>query len=362
MRRMMTITVDLGARSYPIFIGSGLLGRAGLLDPYLRGRDALIVTNTRVGPLYQARLQAALGQGRIEVVVLPDGEEYKTLDTTAMILDALVRYRFSRDGVVLALGGGVVGDMAGFAAAIYQRGIDFIQVPTTLLAQVDSAVGGKTGINHPGGKNLVGAFHQPLCVLSDSDTLRTLPDRELSAGLAEVVKCALIADAQFFSWIEEHAAALLARDAGALNHVIRRSCEIKAEVVAGDEREHGRRALLNLGHTFGHAIEVRAGYGQLLHGEAVGAGMAMAARFSQRLGWLPAPEVQRITALLEALKLPVVPPRVNADEFLAAMAMDKKVLGGQIRLVLLPVLGNARVTAEFPMAELQDFVRAELGA
>ena len=358
----MTITVDLGERSYPIYIGSGLLGRAGLLDAHLRGRDALIVTNTTVGPLYQGRLRGMIGKGRVEAVVLPDGEEHKNLDTIALILDALVGHRFSRDGVVLALGGGVVGDMAGFAAAIYQRGIDFIQVPTTLLAQVDSAVGGKTGINHPGGKNLVGAFHQPLCVLSDSDTLHTLPDRELSAGLAEVVKCGLIADAQFFGWIEEHAAALLKRDAGALNHVIRRSCEVKADVVAGDEREHGRRALLNLGHTFGHAIELCAGYGQLLHGEAVGAGMAMAARFSHRLGWLAAADVERIAQLLQALKLPVRPPRVNAEEFLAGMAMDKKVLRGQIRLVLVPGIGNARVTTDFPLPELQSFVRAEFAA
>ncbi len=357
---MMTITVDLGARSYPIYIGSGLLGHAGLLDAHLRGRDALIVTNTTVGPLYLGRLRGMIVRGRVSTVELPDGEEHKTLATTAVILDALVQHRLGRDGVVLALGGGVVGDMAGFAAAIYQRGIDFIQVPTTLLAQVDSAVGGKTGINHPGGKNLVGAFHQPLCVLSDSETLHTLPDRELSAGLAEAIKCGIIADAQFFGWCEAHAAALLARDAGALNHVIRRACEVKAEVVAGDEREHGRRALLNLGHTFGHAIEVCAGYGTLLHGEAVGAGMAMAARFSQRLGWLTAAETARIVALLAALRLPGRPPRVEVEPFLAAMAIDKKVLGGQLRLVLPRTIGHAVVTAEFPPADLRAFVRAEL--
>ncbi|MCC7257169.1 MAG: 3-dehydroquinate synthase [Gammaproteobacteria bacterium] len=357
---MMTITVDLGARSYPILIGSGLLGRAGLLDPHLRGRDALIVTNTTVGPLYLGRLRGMITKGRVSSIELPDGEEHKTLATTALILDALVQHRLGRDGVVLALGGGVVGDMAGFAAAIYQRGIDFVQVPTTLLAQVDSAVGGKTGINHPGGKNLVGAFHQPLCVLSDSETLQTLPDRELSAGLAEALKCAIIADAHFFDWFEGHAAALLARDAGALNQVIRRACEIKAEVVAGDEREHGRRALLNLGHTFGHAIEVCAGYGTMLHGEAVGAGMAMAARFSQRLGWFAPAEVARVGALLQALRLPVKAPRIALDAFLAAMAIDKKVLGGHIRLVLPRTIGHAVVTAEFPAGELQGFLRAEL--
>jgi 3-dehydroquinate synthase len=362
---MMTITVDLGDRSYPIYIGSGLLGQPGLLDPHLGGRDALIVTNTTVGPLYLDRLLGMIGtgrKGRTESLLLPDGESHKTMATTGTILDALVRYRFGRDSVVIALGGGVVGDISGFAAAIYQRGVDFIQVPTTLLAQVDSSVGGKTGINHPGGKNLVGAFHQPLCVLSDSDTLRTLPDRELSAGLAEVAKSALIADAEFFRWIEAHAADLVGRQAAALNHAIRRSCEIKAEVVAGDEREHGRRALLNLGHTFGHAVELCAGYGEWLHGEAVGAGIAMAARFSHRLGWLPAAEVERILALLRGLRLPVHPPKVGADAFLAAMAMDKKVLAGQLRLILLPAIGDGRVTAEFPPRELQDFVRAELEA
>jgi 3-dehydroquinate synthase len=315
-----------------------------------------------VGPLYQGRLRGMITKGRVETVALPDGEAHKNLATTATILDALVSGRFSRDCVVLALGGGVVGDMAGFAAAIYQRGVDFIQVPTTLLSQVDSAVGGKTGVNHPGGKNLVGAFHQPLCVLSDSDTLQTLADRELSAGLAEVVKYGLIADLRLFTWLEEHAEALLKRDAGALHHVIRRSCEVKADVVAGDERERGRRALLNLGHTFGHAIELCAGYGEWLHGEAVAAGMAMAARFSHRLNWLPAAEVERVARLLTALKLPVSPPRCSADEFLAAMAMDKKVLAGQIRLVLVPVIGNARVTMDFPLQALQGFVRAELAA
>jgi 3-dehydroquinate synthase len=358
---MITISVDLGERAYPIYIGSGLLGRGGLLDKHLRERDTLIVTNSTVGPLYAALCQGGLGKSRVELLELPDGEEHKQLDTTALILDALVEGRFSRDAVVLALGGGVVGDIAGFAAAIYQRGVDFVQVPTTLLAQVDSAVGGKTGVNHPGGKNLIGAFHQPICVVADSDTLKTLPDRELSAGLAEVVKYGLIADAEFFAWLERNADALLARDTTALHHVIRRSCELKAEVVAGDEREQGRRAILNLGHTFGHAIENSLGYGEWLHGEAVGAGMAMAARFSQRLGWLPQADVERTVELLARLRLPVNPPRLPADAFLAAMAMDKKVLAGQIRLVLLPSLGTARVTAEYPAAELRDFLRAELG-
>jgi 3-dehydroquinate synthase len=359
---MITITVDLGERAYPIYIGSGLLGRPGLLDPHLAGRDALVVTNTTVGPLYEGRLRALVTRGRVESVALPDGEAYKTIATAERVLDALVKGRFGRDAVVLALGGGVVGDVAGFAAAIYQRGVEFVQVPTTVLAQVDSAVGGKTGVNHPGGKNLVGAFHQPLCVVADSDTLRTLPDRELSAGFAEVVKYGLIADATFFGWLEEQAEALLRRDAAALHHVIRRSCEVKAEVVAGDERERGRRALLNLGHTFGHAIENAAGYGEWRHGEAVAAGMAMAARFSASLGWLPTADVARIERLLARLKLPAKPPRIDPAGFLAAMAADKKVLAGQLRLVLLPSLGNARVTADFPMPSLQAFVRAELAA
>ncbi len=357
---MMTLTVDLGERSYPIYIGSGLLGASDLLTRHLRGRDALIVTNTTVGPLYQRQLQDAPGVSRCSVLTLPDGEAHKHMATVEHVLDALVDQRIGRDGVILALGGGVVGDIAGFAAAIYQRGIDFIQVPTTLLAQVDSSVGGKTGVNHPGGKNLIGAFHQPLCVLSDTDTLRTLPDRELSAGLAEVVKCALIADAGFFVWIEEHAEALLAREGRALDQAIRRCCEVKAEVVAGDEREHGRRALLNLGHTFGHAIELATGYGQWLHGEAVAAGMVMAAGFSHRLGWLPVADVQRIATLLRRLRLPVAPPAVDTQEFLAAMAMDKKVLAGKLRLVLLTALGDACVSADFPLPELQGFVRDAL--
>jgi len=359
---MITITVDLGERAYPIYIGSGLLGSAGLLDPHLRGRRALIVTNTTVGPLYEARVRAMVGGGRVESVVLPDGEAHKTLATMERILDALVAGRYGRDAVVIALGGGVVGDIAGFAAAVYQRGIEFIQVPTTLLSQVDSAVGGKTGVNHPGGKNMVGAFHQPICVVADAATLGTLPDRELAAGLAEVVKYGLIADAPFFAWLEEHAQALVARDAAALHHVIRRSCEVKADVVAGDEREQGRRALLNLGHTFGHAIENAMGYGEWLHGEAVGAGMAMAARFSQRLGWLAPADVARVEQLLRRMGLPVAAPRLDAEGFLAAMAADKKVLAGQVRLVLLRALGNACVTADYPAPALQAFVRDELAA
>ena len=355
----MTLNVDLGARSYPILIGSGLLSRRDLLEPHLRHRDVMVVTNEIVGPIYLEPVRALLAGSRVATVVLPDGEQHKTMATVNRVLDALVEARFGRDCVVLALGGGVVGDIAGFAASIYQRGVDFIQVPTTLLAQVDSAVGGKTGVNHPGGKNLLGAFHQPVCVLSDTDTLRTLPDRELSAGCAEVVKYGLIADADLFAWLEEQAEALLRRDRAALGHVIRRSCELKAEIVGQDEREHGRRALLNLGHTFGHAIELHAGYGEWLHGEAVAAGTCMAAEFSARLGALDPLEVDRIRRLFRRLQLPVSPPPADPGKFLAAMGMDKKVVAGQIRLVLLDRIGAARITGDYPPHELVDYLREQ---
>jgi 3-dehydroquinate synthase len=354
---MITLTVNLRERSYPILIGSGLLSQTGVLERHVRGRDVLVLTNEVIAPIYLAPVQTLLGDRRVETVVLPDGEAHKTMATLQTVLDRLVASRFSRDGTLLALGGGVIGDLGGFAAAIYQRGIDFIQVPTTLLAQVDSSVGGKTGVNHPGGKNMIGAFHQPRCVLMDTDTLRTLPDRELSAGLAEVVKYGLLQDAGMFAWLEGQAEALLRREPAALQHAIRRSCEIKAEIVADDEREQGRRALLNLGHTFGHAIERCAGYGEWLHGEAVAAGLCMAARFSARLGWLPPGDVERIARLLRRLNLPAAPPPMDSREFLAAMAMDKKVLGGQIRLVLLRGIGEAVVTADYPPHELLDELR-----
>ena len=356
---LMTLSVDLGLRSYPILIGSGLLSQAMVLEPWLKHRDVLVVTNDTVGPIYGHPLRGLLGGCRVNTISLPDGERHKTMATVNTVLDALVEGRYGRDAVVVALGGGVVGDIAGFAAAIYQRGVAFLQVPTTLLAQVDSAVGGKTGVNHPGGKNLIGAFHQPLCVLADTDTLQTLPDRELSAGLAEVVKYGLIADAAFLDWIEAHAQSLLQRDPSALRHVIRRSCELKAEIVAQDEREHGRRALLNLGHTFGHAIELHAGYGEWLHGEAVAAGTCMAAAFSQRLGAIDRAAVERIRRLFTRLHLPVDPPPVDPGQFLAAMGMDKKVIAGQIRLVLLDGIGAGRVTAEYAPHDLADFLREQ---
>lgn len=354
---MITLTVNLAERSYPILIGSGLLGQSGLLDKYLRGRNVLVVTNTVVAPVYLEPLKAVLTGRNIETVVLPDGEANKTMATLQLVLDHLVEAKFGRDCTVISLGGGVAGDIGGFAAAIYQRGVDFIQVPTTLLAQIDSSVGGKTGVNHPGGKNLLGAFHQPRCVLADTDTLKTLPDRELSAGLAEVVKYGLIQDAGFFAWLEEQAESLMQRQQAALHHAIHRSCAAKAEIVAADEREEGQRALLNLGHTFGHAIERSAGYGEWLHGEAVAAGMCMAARFSARIGWLPAEAVPRIEQLLKRLGLPVKPPRVDPREFFAAMTMDKKVRAGEIRLVLLKAIGQAVITADYPAHELLDELR-----
>jgi len=355
----ITLNVALGERSYPILIGSGLLSRRELIEPHLRRRDVMVVTNETVGPIYLEPVRALLAGSRVATCVLPDGEQHKTLATVGRVLDALVEARFGRDCVVLALGGGVVGDIAGFAAAVYQRGVDFIQVPTTLLAQVDSAVGGKTGVNHPGGKNLLGAFHQPICVLADTDTLRTLPDRELGAGCAEVVKYGLIADAGLFDWLEGQAEALLRRDPAALGHVIRRSCELKAEIVGQDEREHGRRALLNLGHTFGHAIELHAGYGEWLHGEAVAAGTCMAAEFSARLGLLEPAAVDRVRRLFTRLQLPVTPPPVDPGRFLAAMGMDKKVVAGQIRLVLLERIGAACITGDYPAHELADYLREQ---
>jgi 3-dehydroquinate synthase len=355
---MITLKVDLADRSYPIMIGSGLLSQVGLLDGLVRGRDVMIVTNEVVGPIYLEPLKQLLGERNIQTVILPDGESNKTMATLETVLDRLVEARFGRDCTVVSLGGGVVGDIGGFAAASYQRGVDFIQVPTTLLAQVDSAVGGKTGVNHPGGKNLIGAFHQPRCVLTDTDTLRSLPDRELSAGLAEVVKYGLIMDAGFFAWLEGQHAALLNRDAAALDHAIRVSCQAKASIVAADERERGQRALLNLGHTFGHAIERCVGYGEWLHGEAVAAGMVMAARFSERLGWLQAGDVKRVRELLLKLNLPVSPPPMSPPEFFNAMRMDKKVVDGEIRLVLLKAVGRAVVTADYPPHELLDELRA----
>jgi 3-dehydroquinate synthase len=356
-----TLRVELGSRSYPIVIGSGLIARADLLAQHVPGRDVLLVTNTTVGPLYSAALRAGLGDRRIVEVTLPDGESHKTLVTVSRMLDVLVANRFARDATVLALGGGVVGDMAGFAAACYQRGVAYVQVPTTLLAQVDSSVGGKTGVNHPGGKNLIGAFHQPAAVIADTDTLKTLPPRELRAGLAEVIKYGLICDEALFGWLEQNMDALLAHDAAALSHIIRRSCEIKAEIVGRDEREQGDRALLNLGHTFGHALESTTGYTRWLHGEAVGAGLLMAATMSRESGLLQADYVERLRRLLVRTGLPTEARDLGADAVLEHMRIDKKVKSGRIRLVLLRSIGASFVTADYPDAALRRTLEAHLG-
>jgi 3-dehydroquinate synthase len=344
---VLTLQVSLAERSYPILIGDGLLADAALLGRHLPARDILLVSNTTVAPLYAERVRAALGDRRIVDVRLPDGEQYKTMEYMGRVLDVLVANRFGRDCVVLALGGGVIGDLAGFSAACYQRGVAFAQMPTTLLAQVDSSVGGKTGVNHPGGKNMIGAFHQPSVVFADTSTLGTLPLRELRAGLAEVVKYGLIFDIAFLDWIEKNVDALLKLEPEALAHAIHRSCYLKAEVVRRDERETGDRALLNLGHTFGHAIETATGYTQWLHGEAVAAGMVIAADMSAQLGMLPAPDVQRIRNLLQRIGLPVEAPRFGAQRALDCMRVDKKVKSGRIRLVLLEKLGAARFTADY---------------
>ncbi|MBU0501308.1 MAG: 3-dehydroquinate synthase [Gammaproteobacteria bacterium] len=348
-----TLTLDLGDRSYPIHIGPGLLAQAELLRPHIPSRQVMIVTNETIAPLYLDRLKASLEGLQVEECILPDGEEYKNLEILNRIFDRLLEQRFDRGCCLIALGGGVIGDMTGFAAASYQRGVAFIQIPTTLLSQVDSSVGGKTGVNHPLGKNMIGAFYQPRCVLIDTETLDTLDDRQLSAGLAEVIKYGLIDDPGFFAWLENNMDLLLARDAGALAYAIERSCADKAAVVAADERESGMRALLNLGHTFGHAIETGMGYGEWLHGEAVGAGICMAADLSCRMGWLSQAELDRVIALVRTARLPVLPPRQLPPQRLRElMAVDKKVLAGKLRLVLLKGIGHALVTDRFDQSVL----------
>ncbi|HTV96818.1 MAG TPA: 3-dehydroquinate synthase [Steroidobacteraceae bacterium] len=342
-------------------MGAALLGNRELIESQIPGGDLMVVTDATVAPLYLARLRAALGQRNVAECILPPGEQHKTLETVSGIFDALVGKRLNRDGVVLALGGGVVGDIAGFAAACYQRGIGYVQLPTTLLAQVDSSVGGKTGVNHPGGKNLIGAFHQPLAVLADTDTLKTLPDRELSAGLAEVIKYGCVWDPQLLDWLERNVDALRDRDAAALAHAIHRSCAIKAAVVGKDERERDLRAILNFGHTFGHAIEAATGYQSYLHGEAVALGMIMAADLSQRLGMIDAAMGERIAALVRRAGLPTAAPRIGRARALQLMRMDKKVLSGTIRLVLLEGAGRAAVVSSYPPGALEATLEAHFG-
>jgi len=358
---MQTLTVSLGERSYPIHIGAGLLRDGRTLREAVGKRDVLLVSNVTVAPLYGGLAKAALAANRVVEVTLPDGEQHKSLATAGRVFDVLIANRLGRDAVVAALGGGVIGDLAGFVAACYQRGVDFVQIPTTLLAHVDSSVGGKTAVNHPGGKNMIGAFHQPIAVISDTDLLATLPDRELRSGLAEVIKYGLICDAEFFAWLEANIEALVARDAAALQHAIYRSCQIKAEIVGRDEREQGERALLNLGHTFGHAIESATGYAEWLHGEAVATGMLIAADMSLRLGWLAAADVERVRRLLERAGLPVAAPRFGAETALGFMRVDKKVQAGRVRLVLLERIGRAVLTGDYPHEVLDATLEAHFG-
>ncbi len=357
---MNTLSVGLAERSYQIHIGNNLLNKSELLLPYLPRKRVVIVSNTTVAPLYLARLKGALAhqQIKIESIILPDGEQYKNSESMNVIYDALLCAHCERSTPIIALGGGVIGDMTGFAAASYLRGVPFIQIPTTLLSQVDSSVGGKTGINHPLGKNMIGAFYQPLVVLADVTTLDTLPNKELRAGVAEVIKYGLIRDLPFLEWLEANIEKLLSRDKAALQYAIARSCQNKAEVVGADERESGERALLNLGHTFGHAIENGMGYGVWLHGEAVAAGTIMAADLSHRLGWLSAEEMARVRKLFERAGLPTVGPKLGAEKYLQLMGLDKKVADGKLRFVLLKSLGEAVMTGDVPQALLEQTLEA----
>jgi 3-dehydroquinate synthase len=350
---MKTLTVDLGPRSYPIHIGQGLLRRPDLVSKRIRGKQVMVVSNETVAPLYLDNVKQMLNGFDLASVILPDGEQYKNLETLDSVFTSLLEHRFNRSCTLIALGGGVVGDITGFAAASYQRGIAFVQIPTTLLAQVDSSVGGKTGVNHPLGKNMIGAFHQPGCVLIDTDTLDTLDQRQFAAGLAEVIKYGLIRDAGFFTWLEQNIERLAARDKEALAFAIERSCTIKASIVAADERESSQRALLNLGHTFGHAIETGTGYGNWLHGEAVAVGIRMAADLSARHQWLTNSDALRIEKLLQSAGLPTSPPDgMNEEQFMKHMAVDKKVLDDGLRLVLLKAIGKAVITGDFSAALL----------
>ena len=354
---MRTVNVDLGERSYPIYIGEKLLGEEALLAEGIHANQVMVVTNETIAPLYLDALLSALSSFQVETVILPDGERYKTLATTTAIFDALIDHRFNRSATLIALGGGVVGDIVGFAAACYQRGIHFLQIPTTLLAQVDSSVGGKTGVNHPHGKNMIGAFYQPQCVIADTEVLTTLDDRQLRAGFAEVIKYGLIRDAPFFDWLEKNSAALLRRDPEALAYTIERCCINKAEVVSEDEREAGVRATLNLGHTFGHAIETATDYSDYLHGEAVAIGICQAADLSCRVGRLSDRDRERIITLLQRFELPVAPPAaISKERYLEIMAIDKKNVNGTIALILLNEIGRATL----PMQVAQDALEETL--
>lgn len=352
---MDTVHVELGTRSYPIYIGSGLLNTANWVGQHVKSHQVLIVTNETIAPLYLAAAEKLFAAFETAQVILPDGENYKNLTTLNQIFDTLLSHYFDRQCTLVALGGGVVGDMTGFAAACYQRGVAFIQIPTTLLAQVDSSVGGKTGVNHPLGKNMIGAFHQPQAVLIDTDTLNTLDDRQLSAGLAEVVKYGLIRDKTFLQWLMDNRVGLFARDPDLLKFAIARSCELKADIVAADERESGLRALLNLGHTFGHALETGLGYGHLLHGEAVAIGLVLAANLSRDLGWIDSAQPQQLINLLKDFRLPTtIPSEISVEKILALMKVDKKAQKGKIRLILLKEIGEAILTTDYTSQQLSS--------
>lgn len=360
---MITLTVELGERSYPIYIGVDLLGENEILSKHIPGKNVLIVSNVTVAPLYLDKTLAMLAGKRVETCILPDGEKFKNLETLNSIYDVLLGNKLDRNTTVIALGGGVIGDMAGFAAASYQRGIHLIQIPTTLLAQVDSSVGGKTAVNHPLGKNMIGAFYQPRAVIIDTATLNTLPERELSAGIAEVIKYGLIRDQPFFDWLRNNMSKLLTRNANALAHTIETCCRNKAEVVAADEKESGQRALLNLGHTFGHAIEAGLGYGEWLHGEAVAAGMCMAAIMSEQLGWISTEDVRQITDMISQANLPTKAPKeLSAERFVELMSVDKKVMDGVLRLVLLKNIGHAVITNDYTQEQLNKAIQSSYPA
>lgn len=354
---MISLKVNLGERSYPICIGDNLLEQSELLTQHIPGNSALIVSNETVAPLYMDAIEKSLSNIRFKTLVLPDGEEHKNLNVLNSIYDTLLENRLDRNTTLIALGGGVVGDITGFAAATYQRGVNLIQIPTTLLSQVDSSVGGKTAVNHPVGKNMIGAFYQPRAVIADTSTLNTLEERQLSSGLAEVIKYGLIRDTPFLEWLESNIDSLLDRDPAALAYAIERSCRNKAEVVAADERESGQRALLNLGHTFGHAIETGMGYGVWLHGEAVASGMVMAARLSNKLGWISENDVSRVIDILERANLPIkAPEQMSADKFIELMSLDKKVSDGVLKLILYKAVGNAVISKDYTDAILRETI------
>lgn len=355
---MKIVNVNIPERGYPIYIDSDLLSSHDLLNRHISSKQVMIVTNEIVAPLYLNYVVSQFASKQIATLVLPDGESYKSLDSASIIFDELLVQRFSRNSTLIALGGGVIGDLVGFCAACYQRGIFFVQIPTTLLAQVDSSVGGKTAVNHPLGKNMIGAFYQPQCVIIDTNVLGTLPDREFCAGLAEVIKYGLIRDLEFLQWLEANIEALLNRDMNALTYAIERSCLNKVEVVIADEKETGERATLNLGHTFGHAIESGMGYGQYLHGEAVAIGICQAADLSRRLGYLKEDEFDRVVRILHRAKLPVLPPaELSAEKFLSLMAIDKKNVDGELRVILLEKLGRATLPVNVSQARILETLR-----